>query len=471
MYDQKKRILQTTVTRNESVTQGARLVTFVRDSDFSYQPGQYVWVELPQYGRRAFAVVTSPDEPTEKGLSVVFRETDSPYMQALAHLTPDAPVVMHGPFGSAFDRLLREPRGSVVLAGGIGITPFLPIMRTLAKQGTKEDMHMVCFNSEPSRAFGVEELSTLAKDSGAFELRSITGPFAWEAVGDIADLQTREWYITGPQAFVDAAGAALAAHGVDFSHIHCEQYWPSTIHGVIAHVMTHAPSSQYNSEDKLVAQLAEERNILRSAIEDSTNHIIVTGSNGVIHFANKAAQVMTGYSFEEMRTNTPRLWGGMMSAEFYAHAWDLRRQGKTFSDTLINRRKNGELYHAKVHISPIFDRQHTCIGFIGTEEDITKEVLLGEKFSTLVEQLPVGVVMTSAATHEMLVMNKRAVELVGKGPHAHVAAADYSNTFNLITEAGGPYPSEELTTQHCAAGKSSCSQARDHSAASRAVKK
>ncbi|MDP2630111.1 MAG: PAS domain-containing protein, partial [Candidatus Uhrbacteria bacterium] len=59
----------------------------------------------------------------------------------------------------------------------------------------------------------------------------------------------------------------------------------------------------------------------RLLLEETTNHITFTDIDGRILFANTAAQRFTGYTFEEMRGNTPRLWGGLMGHDFYERLW------------------------------------------------------------------------------------------------------------------------------------------------------
>lgn len=87
--------------------------------------------------------------------------------------------------------------------------------------------------------------------------------------------------------------------------------------------------------------------ILRRAIATSSNHIILTDPDGTIVFANKAAEKMTGFSFAEMKGQTPALWGKQMPASFYKDLWHtIKSRKKPFSGVITNRRKNGQQYFA-----------------------------------------------------------------------------------------------------------------------------
>ena len=155
------------------------------------------------------------------------------------------------------------------------------------------------------------------------------------------------------------------------------------------------------------------------AVSQATNHIILTDINGQIMFANEAAQNITGYTFSEMQGNTPRLWGGLQTPEFYADLWKtIKVDKKKFSGTIQNRRKNGELYTAIAHIAPILDVENELIGFIGSEEDITKITELESKLAqdkkrdeTLLYLLGEGVVVQNK-DNKVILINKAAQDML-----------------------------------------------------------
>ena len=126
----------------------------------------------------------------------------------------------------------------------------------------------------------------------------------------------------------------------------------------------------YQEKLQIAIKLEEKYKV---AIESSTNHIIITDANAVILFANKAAQKVTGYSLTEMIGNTPRLWGSQMPPDFYKNMWETKKnKKKPFVGEVTNMRKDGELYTAIARISPILDEAERVIGFVGTEEDVTR---------------------------------------------------------------------------------------------------
>ncbi len=131
----------------------------------------------------------------------------------------------------------------------------------------------------------------------------------------------------------------------------------------------------------------EQLRSLQLAVEYASNHIIMTDREGLITYANAAAQRITGYSLDEMRGHTPRLWGRQMSADFYKQLWrQIKYEKQHFVGEITNRRKNGDLYTAIARISPIMDNGE-LVGFIGSEEDISKRLELELQLTNKIREL------------------------------------------------------------------------------------
>jgi len=109
------------------------------------------------------------------------------------------------------------------------------------------------------------------------------------------------------------------------------------------------------------------------AVENTTEQVIITDPNGLIIFANKGLELITGYSIKEVIGKKPSLWGGQMSKEFYEELWRAIKDKKTsFIGEVNNKRKNGEIYVAQINIAPILNDDGEVIFFVGIERDITK---------------------------------------------------------------------------------------------------
>ena len=111
------------------------------------------------------------------------------------------------------------------------------------------------------------------------------------------------------------------------------------------------------------------------AVESASDHIIITDPEGVVQYANRAAEKITGYTVEELiGQKAGKTWGGLMPKTFYKDMWDrIKTQKKLFIGEIRNKRKNGDEYVALVDISPILDEKGEVQFFVAIERDITKE--------------------------------------------------------------------------------------------------
>ncbi len=141
-------------------------------------------------------------------------------------------------------------------------------------------------------------------------------------------------------------------------------------------------------DERVRARTAELQAILDAAGEG----IVVTDLNGVIQYVNPALEQLTGFGEAEALGNTPRLWSSHQhNKTFYAQMWQTIRMGQTWRGEIMNRRKDGGMYHAFLTITPIRGPDGQPFGFVGTQNDITplKEMdrLKSEFISTAAHEL------------------------------------------------------------------------------------
>lgn len=346
--------------RNKIAENTFEMVFSIEEDSFSFDAGQYVWLVLPKLDfpdpkgeRRAFSITSSPLDKTR--IVVQYRDSDSGYKKTLKNLTQGSTVQILGPFGSSYVPR-PEQQKIVLIAGGVGIAPFLSILRS-QDQSASGRFKLIYVNSSPDAGVYFEELKKITTDRNVPFINHI-GSFKENLFPSDIDWMNDYFYVCGPIGMVDAVYKILASHNVPFEKMHFEQHYP-------------APIGNLTEQDFI--QKPGERNIMLQAIHDSKNHVIVTDANGQIIFANKTAEVATGFTFDEMRGNTPRLWGGIMPLEFYHSFWHKKHDAGGFDGEITNRRKNGDIYTVISHISPITGDSGAVIGYIGTEEDITKE--------------------------------------------------------------------------------------------------
>jgi PAS domain S-box-containing protein len=111
------------------------------------------------------------------------------------------------------------------------------------------------------------------------------------------------------------------------------------------------------------------------ALDNISDNVIITDPDGLVVYANKAVENVTGYKPEEaVGKKSGALWKTPMPKEYYQNMWDtIKRQKKVFVGEIRNKRKNGEIYTAVISISPVLDKEGKVEFFVSVERDVTKE--------------------------------------------------------------------------------------------------
>ncbi|NJD22762.1 MAG: PAS domain S-box protein [Melioribacter sp.] len=126
---------------------------------------------------------------------------------------------------------------------------------------------------------------------------------------------------------------------------------------------------------------------LSEAVAQSPASIVITDINGNIVYVNKTFEETTGYSFDEVINQNPRiLKSGFMPKEEYAKLWDTITSGNTWHGEFQNKKKNGEVYWEDAFISPIKDKDGNTINYLAVKQDITEKKKMTEELITAKDQ-------------------------------------------------------------------------------------
>ncbi len=130
---------------------------------------------------------------------------------------------------------------------------------------------------------------------------------------------------------------------------------------------------------------------LSLAVEQSPDMVIVANQTGMIEYVNPAFESLTGYSRDEVRGRSPSiLKSGEQDPDVYQELWRTILQGSVFRGILVNRKKNGELYHVEQSICPVHDAYGNITHFIATGRDLTERVRLEAQLTQAQKMNAVG---------------------------------------------------------------------------------
>lgn len=217
---------------------------FEKPTAFDFRPGQAIDLALMEKGsasrsqdsRHTFSIVSAP---FQEELVVATRMRDSAFKRALGALSLGSVAVVNGPFGllTLHKKLVRA---AVLIAGGIGVTPFMSMLRQAAHDQLPQDLRLLYSNRRPEDAPFLAELQQHARSNPRFQLLATMTDMARSAqlwnghaqridsnlVGLVAkDLSNPVFYISGPPRLVEAVRQTLADAGVDEDDVRSEEFY------------------------------------------------------------------------------------------------------------------------------------------------------------------------------------------------------------------------------------------------------
>jgi ferredoxin-NADP reductase len=224
------------------VAQGTMAFHFEKPSQFDFKPGQSADVTLPnppetdsEGSTRTFSIASSP---FENQLMFATRMRDTAFKRSLKKVPLGMEVKIDSAMGS-FTLHKNSAKPAVFLAGGIGITPFLSIVRQADHDRLPHKLHLFYSNRRPEDAPFLEALQVLEKSNPNFKLictmtemslsqREWKGETGWvnkEMLSrHLTALQGPIYYSAGPPAMVAGMRKILVGAGVDEDDIRTEEF-------------------------------------------------------------------------------------------------------------------------------------------------------------------------------------------------------------------------------------------------------
>lgn len=129
---------------------------------------------------------------------------------------------------------------------------------------------------------------------------------------------------------------------------------------------------------------------LSIAMEQIDDSVMITDTGGVITYVNKAFCDHTEYLKEELLGSTPKLFKSYQHDNaFYENLWKTILKGKVYRRTLVNKKKNGDIFYEDKTITPLKDDKEKIVGFVSTGKDVTKEMLMRQEIEhiAMIDQL------------------------------------------------------------------------------------
>ncbi|MGE5788996.1 MAG: putative bifunctional diguanylate cyclase/phosphodiesterase [Myxococcales bacterium] len=112
---------------------------------------------------------------------------------------------------------------------------------------------------------------------------------------------------------------------------------------------------------------------LSTALEQTAEHAVITDSNGVVLYVNRAFESASGFSRSAVvGQNMDLLKAETQDPSSYAELWSTLANGRVFQGELVNRNAQGQPYVVEEQIAPFMDSVTGETYYIATGRDVTE---------------------------------------------------------------------------------------------------
>lgn len=206
----------------------------------TWKPGQFAFLRLKMgTGWSEPRPFTLSCSPVEKYLQMTVKNSGN-FTSRVHQLQPGDEVLVSGPYGK-FCREIDNQGKLLLIAGGVGITPFLSVLRDLVQKDQSKDICLFWVNKNREDVFALQELSVMTAKLYLTLIFSFTkedvqdynfSENAFLEYGrlslDVLQKYTFPWerfvYLCGPSRMQESVCAELNKGGVEKSTVNREAF-------------------------------------------------------------------------------------------------------------------------------------------------------------------------------------------------------------------------------------------------------
>ncbi len=173
------------VENNQRLTQTSQLLTLICDDSHPilFEPGQYAGISMRDRLRptamRCFSISSSPTNQQRLQFSI---RINGIFTHAVERLNTGDKVRVKGPFGG-FVFNPSDHEDVVLLAGGIGVAPFMSMIRYANDIKLKNSVHLVFSSRNQDDIPFFEDIEAIQKENDNFKATYIIGHGETEKIG------------------------------------------------------------------------------------------------------------------------------------------------------------------------------------------------------------------------------------------------------------------------------------------------
>lgn len=195
---------------------------FEKEKDMTWKAGQHGLFTITHKKLknpiRPFSVASAPTENIVK-ITVGIRDDASDFKKAMLELKQGMTVTMAGPVGSFY---IKGDSPAILIAGGIGITPFRSIVKQLESEGNRGEkpVHLLYIDSGKLYVYK-DELDEIANNTSISVNYLDSRGILHQEIDKYISLYKNEgkYYIAGPKSMVDSISTYIQNHDISKRNI------------------------------------------------------------------------------------------------------------------------------------------------------------------------------------------------------------------------------------------------------------
>lgn len=216
-------------TVKEVITRSNNIKSLILENDnkMEFVPGQYCFVLVDEKLQRPLSYCSASGE---SHIELTFKKTGY-FTGKLFNLKKKDKVTVKGPYGGPL--ILNEAYKNIILiAGGVGIAPFMSILRTINEKKLKTKVSLFYSAKKREDLLFKEELDSFKNIKLTYTLTQENPP-NWKGetrrvdldmIKKHADIKDAVFYICGPHEMTSSISAQLINEGIERKNIRTEKW-------------------------------------------------------------------------------------------------------------------------------------------------------------------------------------------------------------------------------------------------------
>jgi predicted ferric reductase len=202
-----------------------------------FEAGQYGWITLADspftLQQHPYSFSSSAEHPERLEFTI---KALGDFSGSIGERGDGARAYIEGPYGS-FTFTDPSARGAVFIAGGIGVTPFMSMLRTMRDRNDSRHFMLFYGNERIEDIVFREEIGRLQQVLNLEVHHVLEHPPAdWDGLDGLVSTEMLEahlpqagasdyhYYICGPEPMIDVAEPTLIDRGLPLSRIYAERF-------------------------------------------------------------------------------------------------------------------------------------------------------------------------------------------------------------------------------------------------------